>query len=130
MVKAELKYRVLYSHTDVMGIANNERYLEYFEAGRNELMRSRGFPYTELEKLKIGLPLIEAKIKYIAGAKYDDELRITAEMGKMQGVRLTINYKIFVGEKLIAEGYTEHAFVKLGSLKPVRPPEEFINIFK
>ena len=125
-----MKYRVLYAHTDVMGIVNNERYLEYFEAGRGELMRSMGYPYTELEKLNIGLPLIEAKIRYFSGAKYDDELRITAMMDNMPGVRLKINYEIFVKDKIVADGYTEHAFVKLDSLKPVRPPAEFINILK
>lgn len=55
------------AHTDMMGVVNNARYLEYFEAGRNDLLRNLGMPYTELEKRNVGLPVIEAFAKFITG---------------------------------------------------------------
>lgn len=130
MIKSETNIRVLYAHTDNMGIVNNGRYLEYFEAGRNKLLRELGYPYTELEKLNYGLPVIEAHANYISTAKYDDTVIIRASLQTMPGVRVKINYELFVNERLIVIGYTEHSFISLETMKPVRPPKDFIELVK
>ena len=130
MVKSETEIRVLYAHTDNMGIVNNGRYLEYFEAGRNKLLRELGYPYTELEKLNFGLPVIEAHAKYISTAKYDDIVIIRAALNTMPGVRVKIDYELFVKDRLIVTGYTEHAFINLDTMNPVRPPKDFIELVK
>lgn len=130
MIKNETQIRILYAHTDVMGVVNNVRYLEFFEAGRNELMRSMGYPYPELEKQNVGLPLIEAHINFKTPAHYDDLIRIAATLKEMPSVRIKINYEIFVGERLIVNGYTTHSFLDLKKFKPVRPPGDFIEVVK
>jgi acyl-CoA thioester hydrolase len=130
MISSEITYRVLYAHTDIMGVANNERYLEYFEAGRNELLRTTGYSYKEMENENIGLPVIEAHCKYIKPAYYDDIIKIKAYLKDLPTVRMKIDYELFVEDKLIAEGYTIHSFVKLTGLKPVRPPEHFLKLLK
>ena len=128
MIKSEVNIRVLYAHTDNMGIVNNGRYLEYFEAGRNTLLRELGYPYTELEKLNFGLPVIEAHANYVSTAKYDDIVIVRAFLKTMPGVRVKIDYELYVGEKQIVTGYTVHSFINLATMKPVRPPVDFINI--
>ncbi|MCC7157988.1 MAG: acyl-CoA thioesterase [Ignavibacteria bacterium] len=128
MIKSEINIRVLYAHTDKMGIINNGRYLEYFEAGRNTLLRGIGFPYTELEKLNYGLPVIEAHVNYISTGAYDDVVVIRSFLKALPTVRLKIDYELSVNEKIIAAGYTIHSFINLISLKPVRPPKEFIEL--
>lgn len=130
MIKNETKLRVLYAHADIMNIANNTRYLEYFEAGRNELMRNIGYPYTKLEEKGIGLPLVEAHVKYIYPAKYDDILVISAFLNNLPTAKIKIDYEISVNGKLVANGYTTHAFVKLSGLRPVKPPDDFMQILK
>lgn len=130
MIKSETNIRVLYAHTDNMGIVNNGRYLEYFEAGRNNLLRELGYPYTDLEKLHYGLPVIEAHANYISTAKYDDIVIIRSFIQNIPGVRVKINYELFVNERLIVTGYTEHSFISLETMKPVRPPKDFIELVK
>ncbi len=130
MIKNEHIYRPLYAHTDIMGIVNNTRYLEYFEAGRNELMRSIGYPYTKLEAGNIGLPLIEAHVNYYKPAKYDDEMRIIAFLKSLPTVRIKIEYEIKVGDTLLVDGYTTHSFLDLKRFRPVRPPADFIELLK
>lgn len=130
MIKNEHIYRPLYAHTDIMGIVNNTRYLEYFEAGRNELMRSIGYPYTKLEAGNIGLPLIEAHVNYYKPAKYDDELRIIAYLKSLPTVRIKIEYEIKVGDTLLVDGYTTHSFLDLKRFRPVRPPADFLELLK
>ena len=130
MIQSEVKIRVLYAHTDVMGIVNNGRYFEYFEAGRNTLLRDLGFPYAEMESKNIGLPLIEAHANYISTAVYDDIIVIRATLKNIPTVRVRIDYEAFVDDVLIATGYTTHAFTTLDTLKPIRPPQEFLSVVK
>jgi len=111
-----------------MGVVNNVRYFEYFEAGRNDFLRKMGFPYTELEKDNIGLPVIEAFAKYIASAKYDDIVIIKTTLKQIPTVRFRIDYEISVNGKLIVTGFTVHAFVRYDKMMPVRPPERFIEM--
>ncbi len=130
MIKTETIYRVLYAHTDQMGIVNNGRYLEYFEAGRGDMMRKIGYPYKKMENNNIALPLIEVYCKFIATAVYDDELFIKTYLKSFPSVRIKINYEIFVKEKMIAEGFTVHSFVDIKNIRPVRPPEDFLKLIK
>ena len=130
MIESTIQLRVLYAHTDKMGVVNNARYLEYFEAGRNDLLRKTGYPYTELEKENIALPVIEANCKYLSGAKYYDVVTIKSFLKEMPTVKIKIDYEVYVKDKLIASGFTIHSFVNLDKMKPVRPPEKFLNILK
>jgi len=130
MVSAETTLRVLYAQTDVMGIMNNVRYFEFFEAGRNNLMREMGMPYTVLEKDNYGLSVVESYCKYISTAKYDDVVRIRAYMTEVPSVKVKIHYELFVEERLISKGYTILGFINLKTLKPSRPPEKFVELVK
>lgn len=130
MIKTQTEYRVLYAHTDKMGVVNNARYLEYFEAGRNDFLRKLGWPYTELEKENIGLPVIEVYAKFISSAKYDDIVKINTYLREVPTVRFKIEYEIECNGKIIVTGFTVHSFVNFEKMKPVRPPEGLIELIK
>jgi acyl-CoA thioester hydrolase len=130
MIKTECNTRVLYAHTDKMGIVNNSRYLEYFEMGRNDMLRKFGYPYSLLESKDYALPVFEVFCKYFNPARYDDVIRIISYLKTMPTVRIKIDYQIYSGKKILVEGYTLHSFINLKKLKPVKPPEDFINLFK
>ena len=130
MIETSIEYRVLYAHTDKMGVVNNVRYFEYFEAGRNDFLRKLGFPYVELEKENIGLPVIEAYAKYISSAKYDDIIMIRTYLDRVPSVRFRIDYRIECNGRTIVTGFTIHSFVNFEKMKPIRPPEKLIEIIK
>jgi acyl-CoA thioester hydrolase len=130
MITSEIKIRVLYAHTDKMGVVNNGTYFEYFEAGRNTLLHSINYPYTELEKEQYGLPVIEAYAKYISGAKYDDIVTVKCFLKNIPTVKIKLEYELSVKSKLIATGYTIHSFINLKTMKPVKPPSRFIELLK
>jgi acyl-CoA thioester hydrolase len=130
MITSESKVRVLYAHTDKMGIVNNARYLEYFEMGRTDLLRSVGYRYRDMEADNIALPLIEAQCKYIFPAYYDDLVIIKSSLKQKPTVKIRIDYELFVGEKLIATGFTIHSFVDLEKLKPVRPAQKLLKLLE
>lgn len=130
MIITEIQQRVLYAHTDKMGVVYYGRYYEYFEAGRNDLLRQIGYPYTEMEDIGIALPVIESSAKYFSSATYDDVITIKTILKEMPTVKIRIEYELFVGERLIVTGHTVHSFVKAETMKPTRPPEKLVEIIK
>ena len=45
-----ISIRVRYPEVDAMGYLHHSRYLQYFEMGRVELLRSMGVSYADLER--------------------------------------------------------------------------------
>jgi acyl-CoA thioester hydrolase len=124
-----LELRVRYSETDQMGTFYNSRALEWFECGRSELMRRRlGMSYAALESQGVFLPLVEAHLEFLGGAKYDDLLQIESVVELEGRARLRFEVKInHTGtNRLIVRGYTIHAFTDRAA-KPIRPPRWFLE---
>ena len=117
--------RVIFGDTDAGGIVYYGNYLRWFEVGRAELMRRKGFLYLVTVERGVLLPVIEMGARYHAPARYDDVLRIHAEIRDVGRVRLTFGYRIERddGTSLVT-GHTVHAFTGRDG-RPVRPPAEF-----
>ena len=101
------KTRVRYGETDKMGVVYHPNYFEYFELGRTELMRSAGLPYSSVEKQGIKLVVAEAHCKYIAGAVYDEEIKIATRVAEISKAKIQFDYKASgKGNRILAQGYT------------------------
>jgi acyl-CoA thioester hydrolase len=107
--------RVRYAETDQMGVVYYANYLVWFEIGRVELMRTLGPSYRQLE-IEHGciLPVVEAKCRYRASARYDDEILIETRPALLRGPVLKFAYRLLrkapEGQEptLLAEGETTH----------------------
>jgi acyl-CoA thioester hydrolase len=115
-----------------MQFVYNGKYLEYFEVGRTELLREKGLPYSVLEGQGYSLPVIEAKIKYINAARYDDLLDIESTVSELFSPRVHVDYVIRNKNtgNIVAEGYTSHIFMKNDTFKAVRPPKVYLDTLK
>jgi acyl-CoA thioester hydrolase len=107
--------RVRYAETDQMGIVYYANYLVWFEIGRVELLRSLGLAYSQLEtEHQCILPVVEAKCRYRAPARYDDQILIETRPALLRGPVLKFAYRILrkalEGQQptLLAEGETVH----------------------
>ena len=125
---ASIKYRVPYADTDMMGVVYYGNYLTLFERCRNELMRSTGPSYKQLEEGGVMLPVIEAHVDYKSPAKYDDVLTVTGWLAEARGVRIKVRCVVCRGKELLASGHTVHCCVSTGTKRPVRVPEFFLNL--
>ena len=123
MFSHRTQYRVIYGDTDNMGQAYYGNYFRWFEIGRNEMFRSLGLSYKEVEENGIFLPVSEAHCKYAKPAKYDDILVIVTSLDTTVKAGLKFDYKIFQedGKTILARGYTIHPCVNQEG-KVVRPP--------
>jgi len=125
MVKFVTTVRIRYADTDQMKFVYNGKYLEFFEVGRTELIRDMGMSYKQMEEAGFMLPLYDTYIRFHSPAYYDEIIEIESSMSSKPLAKLKIDYTIRVGERLIATGYTQHAFVSVATGKPVRSPELF-----
>jgi acyl-CoA thioester hydrolase len=123
--------RVRYAETDQMGIVYYANYLVWFEIGRVELLRSLGLAYSQLEtEHQCILPVVEAKCRYRAPARYDDQILIETRPALLRGPVLKFAYRILrkapEGQQptLLAEGETVHVVCD-GQLNKKPLPEQY-----
>ena len=131
MLTHRCSIRVRYRDIDYLGTVYYSRYLEYFEVARDELMAALGLPYSEFEKRGYAMPVVEAYCVYHHGAVFDEQLLIESRLTTLPTARLRIDYTITSAEdeRLIADGYTIHAFVNQ-QRRAVRPPQFFMALLQ
>ena len=114
--------RVRYGDTDQMGWAYYGNYLRWFEIGRAEMLRSLGRSYRSIEEDDgVLLPVLEARCRYLQGARYDEN--VTIETGVLWVSRATMRFGYrLLGESgaTLAMGFTEHCCTDRAA-RPVRP---------
>ncbi|MDD4031764.1 MAG: thioesterase family protein [Bacteroidales bacterium] len=124
MFSFEHQFRVLYGHTDNMGVVYYGTYPLYYECGRTEMIRSIGLTYRQLEESGTLMPVKSMNISYHASARYDDLLTLKVTLREMPSVRITFHYEIFNEEGvLINEAETMLVFVDAKTFHPCRPPK-------
>lgn len=122
-----IEIRVRYPEVDAMGYLHHSRFLQYFEMGRVELLRSRGVSYAEWEKQGLYFVVVKAEIKFKAPARYDEVLTLTTRIVKKTHVRYDHAYELKRGTTLLAEGLTTIACVdRTGQL--VQIPESLASL--
>ncbi len=110
----ETKLRVRYAETDRMGVVYHANYLVWMEVGRVELLRELGFDYKRMEEDQdIGIAVVEARVRYKAPARYDDEIVVRTRVKHVRGVVVQFGYEMLrAGDGLLlAEGETTHIAV-------------------
>jgi len=107
----ETTVRVRYAETDRMGVVYHANYLVWFEIGRTEFCRARGFAYKDMEENDGAfLVVAESYCRYKAPALYDDELVVRTHITELRRRSVRFGYEIMRPSDavVIAEGETGH----------------------
>jgi acyl-CoA thioester hydrolase len=109
----EVRFRVRYFETDMMGVVHHASYFTWFEEGRSAFTRAIGYPYSRLEKEGVSLAVAEVNARYHRPARYDDEVLVTAELVQLGSRGMTFNYAVRRAEdgELLVTGSTKHVSV-------------------
>lgn len=121
MLSTSVDIRVRYAETDAMGVVYHGNYLPWFEISRIALLDKAGLSYRELDDAGFLLPVLEANLKYIAPARFDDVVTVTATMAELPRVRIRIDYEVTLAGKVITRGHTMHAFMDRQA-HAIKPP--------
>ena len=129
MLQTRVQIQVRYAETDMMGIVYHGNYLPWFEVARTTLLKERGVSYRQLETDGFRLPVIEAGMKFLRPALYDDTVTVVATLKERPSLRIRIDYEVFGPETAepIAIGYTIHGFVNATTGRPTRAPAQFLE---
>lgn len=123
----ETRVRVAYADTDQMAMVYHANYLIWFERGRTEAMRELGLPYAALEERGLRLPVVEAGLRFLRPARYDELLAIETVVAALGRARVRFAYRIRHADRpqapLLVEGFTEHAFLARDG-RPGRVPDD------
>ena len=103
--------RVRYAETDQMGIVYYANHFVWFEIGRTDFCRQQGFAYRDMERQDgLYIMVAEARCRYKAPARYDDEILIRTRLQACRKRVLMFGYEVYRrnNDELLAEGETVH----------------------
>jgi len=123
-------HRVTYAECTVGDHVYHSRYLDLLEAARGELLRAIGCPVLAWQDAGYIFPVIEARLRYKAPARYDDSLTIEVRVLRVERVRLEFGHRILNQHgRLLLEAETVHACTSREE-KPRRLPPELVEKLK
>lgn len=128
MLTHEMQLRVKYADTDKMGVVYYANYAVYYEAGRTELFRSIGVPYSALEAEGIAMPVVSLEVHYRKPAHYDDLLTIRTTLHTPLELKVVIDYEILNADgELLNNGSTTLVFTDMATRRPQRAPQSVVE---
>ena len=120
-------HRVTYAECTVGNHIYHSRYLDLLEAARGEFIRALGMPVLALHESDYIFPVIEARLRYKAPARYDDQLTIEVWLTLVERVRLNFGHRLVnQAGQLILEAETFHCCTGRDE-KPKRLPPELLE---
>jgi acyl-CoA thioester hydrolase len=136
MFSFETHVRVRYADTDQMHVVYHAKFIEYFEVGRTESMRSLGIVYKDMEAAGMLMPVVGLECKFIRPAHYDDLLTIRTILEKLpDNHSITFKNEIYNAEmQLLCMGTVKLYFMDSGGFFKINIPaflkEKLIPFFE
>jgi acyl-CoA thioester hydrolase len=121
----ETTIRVRYAETDGQGIVYSAHYLVWFEIGRTEWCRHAGIDYRMLEEEGYLLVVTDVSCRYLAPARYDDQVVVRTRLasGNRRQLRFEYDLRLLATGKRIATGTTTHLWLDRAGRPIVLPPK-------
>jgi acyl-CoA thioester hydrolase len=116
--------RVRYAETDAAGIAHHDSFLPWLEVGRVDWLRAGGVSYVDLEKQGYSLPVVELSIRYVAPARFDDELVVRTGVAELRSRSVRFVYEVVTAARFprqLANATTKHICLVRGEIVPLPP---------
>ena len=130
MGKFEHFLHVRYYETDQMGIVHHSNYIRYFECGRMAMLEEVGLPMHKIVATGVMLPIISVECRYKYPAKLGDKLRIVTYFNELPRARFTVMSEVYNQDgQLLVEGLVSMGFIDSATRRPIRCPEELLNLF-
>lgn len=127
---ARYVFRVGYIDTDRATVMHHAAYLRYLEAARVDFFREHGLDYNALERDRgLGLPVVEANVRYKLPATFDDQLTITSWVSLVTRARLRFDATIHRDGGLIAQARITLCCAELKDMRLCSIPQEIRDMF-
>src|SRR4051812_277712 len=114
--------RVRFAETDAQGVAHNSNYSIWFEVARIDYLERYAGGYQALRDQGIESLVLEAHIRFLLPARFDDRLLVHARCVNVRGAKFGFDYVVEREGTRIAEASTVHGTVDAVTLRPTRIP--------
>lgn len=114
--------RVIFGDTDQMGVVYHGNYLRYFEGSRAAFLRACGHTHQSLDDWGVALPVVEANVRYLLPARYEDLIDIHIAVSEVRTASMRFTYSAVRADEQLATGFTRHAVVSTESGRACRMP--------
>ena len=127
----QVREKVRFVETDLMGVVHHSNYLRWFEMARVEYLREADILLLDLIRNGIVFPITMVECKYISSAYFDDWLIIEVVMIECHKAKMEFAYRITreADHIVLAEGYTQNLFTTSEG-KVTRLPDEYFEKLK
>jgi acyl-CoA thioester hydrolase len=123
--------RVYWEDTDAGGIVFYANYLKFFERARTEWLRALGVSQGTLKEQGGGMFVVsETSVRYLAPARLDDELLVTAQLEAGGRASLIIEQQARRGDTMLAVGTIRIGWVDAATLRPGRIPDAILAVLQ
>jgi acyl-CoA thioester hydrolase len=124
-----MSLRVYWEDTDAGGVVFYANYLKFFERARTEWLRALGLQQSTLQaELDCIFVVAEVHLRYLAVARLDDLITVTAQPIEIGKASLQIQQQAWRGQTLLAEARVRIGCVSASSLKPRRIPARVLAL--
>jgi acyl-CoA thioester hydrolase len=130
MAFAPYIHKVNYYETDKMGIVHHSNYIRWFEDARLHFLECAGYPYAEMEKDGIMIPVLSVSVSYKSAVTFGDTVAVLPKIVFFNGFKLGVEYTVTNADTgvLNATGTSEHFFTD-SELRPLRVKKKYPRVF-
>ena len=118
------RMRVRYHECDPQGVVFNANYLAYCDICLTELWRESVEGYAGMAAKGIDVVVAEARIRFLAPLRFDDELEMALEITRLGTTAMEISIKITLDGEPIAEAELAQVFIELEHGEKIPIPDE------
>ena len=109
------RFRVRYAECDAQSVVFNAHYFAYFDLALTELFRAVFGGYESMLERQVDLVVGEASARFLAPARFDDELEVAVSVTSLGSTGVTTRYELLRDGQLLVEGTLRHVVVNLGT---------------
>jgi acyl-CoA thioester hydrolase len=118
------RLRVRYGECDQQGVVFNAHYFAYFDVVLTEVWRDVVIPYKEMLALGLDVVVAEARARFRAPARFEDELDLVWWVSRLGNTAMTTRIDVMRGDELLVEGEMRHVFVEAGTTEKRAIPSQ------
>ena len=113
-----------YNECDPQNVVFNANYFTYFDITITELWREACGPYEAMLEAGADLMVVEARARYLAPARFDDQLEIGAGFAHLGTTSIQTHLLVRRNGEAVTEGDLRHVFIDPATQQKREPPPE------
>jgi acyl-CoA thioester hydrolase len=116
--------RVRYQECDAQGIVFNAHYLAYVDMASFEVEKALFGSHAGFLAHSVDMVVAEANVRYFAPCRFEDNLVVSASVGRLGTTSLVLDFEIHRGETKVASAKLRYVFIDPETFGKTAPPQQ------